>query len=79
MCFNGNSPITGYLLRFKKSSSFEWKTVKNDNAKSEEVLLRDLEAFTQYDVQVKAGNRHGFENGSDSFSMMKTVKTAEGG
>ena len=79
MCFNGNSPITGYLLRFKKSSSFEWKTVKNDNAKSEEVLLRDLEAFTQYDVQVKAGNRHGFEIGSDSFSMMTAVKTAEGG
>jgi hypothetical protein len=76
-CFDGNSPITGYRLNFRKSSSPEWTTVKQNNSLSE-VLLSGLEAFTQYQVQVKAGNRHGFENGSDAFSMVKEVKTAEG-
>ena len=82
-CFNGNSPITGYRLRFKKTASSEWAsrnvTANNNDAGVEEVVLRDLEAYTQYDVQVKAGNKHGYEAGSDSFSMIKTVRTAEGG
>ena len=82
-CFNGNSPITGYLLYFRKTSSSEWKnlttTAENNNVLIAEVVLRDLDTFTQYDVQVKGENRHGSEDGSDSFSIMKTVKTAEGG
>ena len=81
-CFNGNSNITGYLLRFKKTSSSVWGTrnvtVNNNNA--EEPVLTDLEANTQYDVQVKAYNRHGYGIGvrNDSFSVIRTVKTAEG-
>ena len=80
--FNGNSPIMSYLLRFKMSYSPRWKslntTSENNNTKVANVLLRDLKAFTQYDVQIKARNRYGYETGSDSFSMMKTVRTAEG-
>ena len=82
-CFNGNSPVKGYRLRFKKTASSEWAshivTANNNDTGVEEVVLRDLEAYTRYDVQVKAGNKHGYEAGSDSFSMIKTVRTAEGG
>ena len=80
-CFNGNSPITGYLLQFKKDSSSEWKsrsTSENKDTKAGEVVLTDLQAFTQYDVQVKARNRHGYETRNYSFSAVKTVRTAEG-
>ena len=82
-CFNGNSPITGYLLYFRKTSSSEWKnlttTAENNNLDIAEVVLRDLDAFTHYDLQVKGENTHGYEDRDDSFSIMKTVRTAEGG
>ena len=80
-CFNGNSPITGYLLRFKKKSSSEWTTRKitansnNTSADMEELVLRGLEANTLYDVQVQAGNAHGYETGSNSFNTLM-VRTA---
>ena len=56
----------------------------NNRAGAEELVLKDLEVNVQYDVQVKARNRHGYYddligNGSDSFSAMKTVRTAEEG
>ena len=80
-CFAGNSPITGYLLRLKKRSSSTWETrtitTNNSNADAEQLVLSDLEANTQYNVQVKAQNIHGYETGIGSFSTMKTVKTAE--
>ena len=87
-CFDGYSPITGYLLRFKKKTSMRWKLrtlpATTTRAGTEELVLRDLEVNVQYDVQVKARNRHGYYddligNGSDSFSAMKTVRPAEEG
>ena len=82
-CFNGNSPITGYLLRFKKRTSSEWETrnitANNDNEDVENLLLKGLEDNTQYDTQVKARNTHGYESGSGSFSITKRVRTAEKG
>ena len=54
-------------------------TAENNNVHIAKVALRDLDAFTQYDVQLKGENRHGFEDGDDSFSIMKTVRTGEGG
>ena len=87
-CFNGYAPITGYLLRFKKKTSSSWETrtltATNSNPGAEKLVLRYLEANSQYEVQVKARNRHGYYDdldgyGSDSFSRMKTVRTAKGG
>ena len=79
-CFNGYSPITGYLLRFKRKASSLWETriltAGKNNVGAEELVLRDLEANVQYDVQVNAGNRHGYETRSDSFRMTTTVQTA---
>ena len=78
-CFDGHSPITGYHVRFKKTSSSVWKardlTANSNNA--QEVVLVDLEADTQYDVQVQARNKHGYETGIGSFSTItKAAKTA---
>ena len=79
-CFNGNSLISGYFLRFRKRTSLGWenlnKTANNNKADVEILALRDLEANTQYEVR---GNKHGYETGSDSYSVMKTVRTAKGG
>ena len=69
----------GYLLLFKISSSSVWKSLNTTSDNNCTVLLRDFQALTQYDVQIKARNRHGYETGGDSFSIMKTVRTAEGG
>ena len=68
----------GYLLQFKINSSSVWKSLNTTSDNNYTVLLRDLKAFTQYDVQIKARNRHGYETGSESFSTVKTVRTAEG-
>ena len=59
-------------------------TATNSNTGAEKLVLRDLEASAQYEVQIKARNRHGYyddlnENGSNSFSMTTTVRTTEGG
>ena len=78
-CYNGNSPITGYLLRFRKTSSSPWetRTIIANNGNTQVVILSDLEANTQYEVQVKAKNKHGYETGSDSFSVMTRATTEE--
>ena len=58
-------------------------TATNSNTGEEKLVLRDLEASAQYEVQVKARNRHGYYddldgNGTDSFSMLKMVVIAKG-
>ena len=78
ICFDGNSPITGYRLRFKKPSLSVWETreVTANSANAQKVVLTDLEANTQYEVQAKGGNRHGYATGIESFSVMTTTMTA---
>ena len=77
-CPNGNSAITEFEIQYRKASR-QWRSKKFSASFSQPFIVRDLSAFTSYEVRVRAANKYNYEKKNASFSDPITVRTAEGG
>jgi len=67
---NGGSPITDYVVEYKRSSASEWTTWGHDaSASTLSYTITGLANFTAYDVRVSAVNMFGTSDASDVSSV----------
>ena len=71
--FDGGTPIIGYLIEYKKSSSTNWVRVSMHRSTDATIIANDLHENTQYQFRVSAENQIGLGSCSTSSNWYKTL------
>lgn len=71
--FNGNSIITGFLLKYQKRIDPKWKEIRLGY--STEFIMNNVESGKSYEFKIRARN----DIGSGNFTKPKVMIFLEGG
>ena len=71
--FGGGTPIIGYLIEYKESSSTNWVRVSMHRSTDTTIIANDLHENTQYQFRVSAENPIGLGSCSTSSNWYKTL------
>ena len=70
--FDGGTPIIGYLVEYKQSTSSQWIRVNSNKSTDTTILVNELHEQTQYQFRVSAENQIGLGSCSTPSNLYTT-------